>query len=588
MAGTYRPSDEQLLEYGLVKEAENILEEIGHKMGWDDNPNLFFDGQKASNPMGLTSSSSHYYEFILKKPCNIWGVHPDGYNAKLNAKITNMDTEEIIPAFNPPSSKEQWYLFATIEKPGHYKIQQTSAVKICWHELFLQPISNIVIPDVENPEEVINIQQLLTASAAAKTYIDLNISNIITNEFSMENQYKSGDYVTFEKKLYRCVLNCAGIEPPNTTYWEETSVTDELNNSGGNADAVILTKSEYDALPNDKLTDNKQYFVTDWSQEGTSINVIDNLTSDSSTDALSAKQGKILNENKQDKNAPIHIVNDFFETTMDIGHNIELYKENTKEHFFLSPQGLSFGTKGDNGITILTSSISNDDTGILSVKISDIEGNVLSEKMNKENPTGTGSFSLNRKADTTVGAYSFAEGYNTTASGDYSHTEGSDTTASGTYSHAEGGLTEASGECSHAEGAWTVASGFFSHAEGVWTIAEGNCQHVFGKYNKTDGSKAFIVGNGTSETNRSNALELDWSGNLNIAGTLTGGVSSIAPQYDATVTYKINDYCYYDSKLYKCILQCTRTTPPNTTYWEEVTVMTAINNAILGAMGGSY
>lgn len=36
----------------------------------------------------------------------------------------------------------------------------------------------------------------------------------------------------------------------------------------GNADAVILSKEEYDALPDTKLTDNKQYFVKDWSQSG--------------------------------------------------------------------------------------------------------------------------------------------------------------------------------------------------------------------------------------------------------------------------------------------------------------------------------
>jgi hypothetical protein len=51
--------------------------------------------------------------------------------------------------------------------------------------------------------------------------------------------------------------------------------------------------------------------------------------------------------------------------------------------------------------------------------------------MDKENPTGTGSFSLNRKADTDIGNYSFAEGYETTASGWASHTEGDNTTASG-------------------------------------------------------------------------------------------------------------------------------------------------------------
>ena len=59
-------------------------------------------------------------------------------------------------------------------------------------------------------------------------------------------------------------------------------------------------------------------------------------------------------------------------------------------------------------------------------------------KMDKVNPTGTGSFSLNRKASTTVGQDSFAEGSDTEASGDYSHAEGYQTTANQLYSHASG------------------------------------------------------------------------------------------------------------------------------------------------------
>lgn len=59
-------------------------------------------------------------------------------------------------------------------------------------------------------------------------------------------------------------------------------------------------------------------------------------------------------------------------------------------------------------------------------------------KMDKVNPTGTGSFSLNRKASTTVGQDSFAEGSDTEASGDYSHAEGYNTIANQPYSHASG------------------------------------------------------------------------------------------------------------------------------------------------------
>ena len=150
--------------------------------------------------------------------------------------------------------------------------------------------------------------------------------------------------------------------------------------------------------------------------------------------------------------------------------------------------------------------------------------------MTQVNPTGTGSFSLNRSPRTTVAAYSFAEGGYTEASGYYSHAEGSSTVASGSASHAEGSSTVASGYYSHAEGSSTVASGSASHAEGTGTIASGDSQHVFGKYNIPDRDDTYveIVGRGgDSDTSRSNARTLDWSGNEWLAGKITpaGGFS---------------------------------------------------------------
>lgn len=56
-----------------------------------------------------------------------------------------------------------------------------------------------------------------------------------------------------------------------------------VGGSGGNADAVILTKEEYDALPDTKLTDNKQYFVKDWTQGGGSGSGITYSTSEVDT-----------------------------------------------------------------------------------------------------------------------------------------------------------------------------------------------------------------------------------------------------------------------------------------------------------------
>ena len=104
----------------------------------------------------------------------------------------------------------------------------------------------------------------------------------------------------------------------------------------------------------------------------------------------------------------------------------------------------------------------------------------VSDKMDKENPTGSGAFSLNRAANTTIGVNSFVEGYNSSASG----------TA--------------------------------SHAEGYYTIAASPYQHVEGKYNikDTENKYAHIIGGGTSSTPK-NIHTLDWNGNAYYTGTIT-------------------------------------------------------------------
>lgn len=84
-----------------------------------------------------------------------------------------------------------------------------------------------------------------------------------------------------------------------------------------------------------------------------------------------------------------------------------------------------------------------------------------------------------------------------------------------------------------------MAIGAYSHAQGNGTIVSSPYNTVIGKYNKATvsgsgttaspytysdvGDYAFIIGNGTADTTagRSNALTVDWSGNLWVSGNLT-------------------------------------------------------------------
>lgn len=75
--------------------------------------------------------------------------------------------------------------------------------------------------------------------------------------------------------------------------------------------------------------------------------------------------------------------------------------------------------------------------------------------------------------------------------------------------HAEGDSSIASGVSSHAENGST-ASGSFSHSEGN-TSAAGAYQHTQGRYNIADSNNTYadIIGNGTSNDDRSNAATVD-------------------------------------------------------------------------------
>ncbi len=92
-----------------------------------------------------------------------------------------------------------------------------------------------------------------------------------------------------------------------------------------------------------------------------------------------------------------------------------------------------------------------------------------------------------------------------------------------TASVAEGYQTASiGGYGSHAEGRYTTAQGQASHAEGWGTWTTVAYQHAVGKWNAT-GNFAEVVGNGTSETQRSNIRTLDWNGNEWVAGNITAG-----------------------------------------------------------------
>ena len=115
------------------------------------------------------------------------------------------------------------------------------------------------------------------------------------------------------------------------------------------------------------------------------------------------------------------------------------------------------------------------------------------------------------------GNYAHAQGYQTTASGNQSTAMGYGTTASADDATAMGNGTTASGANSIAGGYNTTASGAVSTAIGTNTQATQQAQVAAGKYNRVNNDALVMVGNGTANNARSNALEVLLNGDV-VAG----------------------------------------------------------------------
>lgn len=128
------------------------------------------------------------------------------------------------------------------------------------------------------------------------------------------------------------------------------------------------------------------------------------------------------------------------------------------------------------------------------------------------------AFGLECKAD---GNWSFATGDVVSATGAAAFACGEMTTASGNCSLVTGSYNKAIGYYSLAGGYHSTASGYRSIAFGNYVGAQGANQLVIGKYNLLmDDEMAFIIGNGTSNNDRNNALEIDTDGNAWFSGVV--------------------------------------------------------------------
>jgi len=137
-----------------------------------------------------------------------------------------------------------------------------------------------------------------------------------------------------------------------------------------------------------------------------------------------------------------------------------------------------------------------------------------------------GSVSTALGLETSAANYSTAMGWATKALGNSSTAMGRESIASGDNSTAMGWNTTASGGLSTAMGYQTIASGKFSTALGLGTIAPSGYETVIGRWNEEytpqsaegwhDSDRLFVIGRGSSSSDRANAVTVLKNGNVGI------------------------------------------------------------------------
>lgn len=167
--------------------------------------------------------------------------------------------------------------------------------------------------------------------------------------------------------------------------------------------------------------------------------------------------------------------------------------------------------------------------------------------------TGTASVSIggknSGKPDNEASGYgSVVLGVSSVASNTSAVAIGGENTASGKYSLALGFRTTASGQVGFTAGQQTQATSNMATAFGNYTIASGRAATAIGQANIEDtnpidtthgaGARKYIftIGNGLNASNRSNALTVDWDGNMVLSGAVTATNIPAPPAGNGTYT----------------------------------------------------
>lgn len=141
--------------------------------------------------------------------------------------------------------------------------------------------------------------------------------------------------------------------------------------------------------------------------------------------------------------------------------------------------------------------------------------NSLKNKMDKENPIGTGALIMNRDDSYDIGTNSATLGTSCYATAENGISMGNGCSSSGASSIAMGDECATSGKYSVAMGKYCQSLREGSITQGLGLVSNTANQIVQGKYNVNSADYAYILGGGTGlGSNGKNIFTVDWDGNV--------------------------------------------------------------------------
>ncbi len=151
---------------------------------------------------------------------------------------------------------------------------------------------------------------------------------------------------------------------------------------------------------------------------------------------------------------------------------------------------------------------------------------------------GENSFAVGQGNNYASGICSYSFGFNASSQGDFAFSLGNQTYGKNNdYVFVTGMITQATKNCQFISGNYSnwydINKAKGAQIFGQGCISSSDWSMTAGKYNANDTNKeyAHVVGNGTSNTSRSNAYTLDWSGNGTFAGTVSSSTGADYAEY---------------------------------------------------------